>query len=346
MVLWMAPLLHFHSLPTLQLITLHLNLFKIQNTIDGSNKINFSFPPLYILSQKIVGVHTSREVWQALESMFSLQSNARVINLQVNLASFKKGSQSIVKYLKKMKSYADTLVTIRQPLTDCELISYILVGLGINYDPLITSITTRLEPMNLQETYGHLLNYELRLEQQHASLNLHNATANIVSRQSSNNGRTCDSNNFSKHSQNQHNKGQRRHRNQKSSFNGSQLVCQVCNKPGHTTLKCYHRFDFAYQAEQSNNFQAHMSTTPPSQIPAGTLIQPQLTISPRILKNLTLQADEYVGTDQIMVVNGVGLPIQHIGASQIYFPCKNLLLNQPLQVPSFEKNLVSVSKFT
>lgn len=93
-----------------------------------------------------------------------------------------------------MKSYGDTLVTIGQPLIDCELISYILASHGSKYDPIITSLTTQLNLMNFQEIYGHLLYYELFLEQQHASLDLNNAIVNISTHHTLNLGKLWSSN--------------------------------------------------------------------------------------------------------------------------------------------------------
>lgn len=125
--------------------------------------------PEEVLAQ-IVGLHTSREVWTTLEQTFSLQSQASVMNSRLSLASSKKGNLSVAGYFQKMKSYGDTLAAIGEPLADCELVSYILAFLGAEYDPLITSLTVCLDLMTLQEVYGHLLNYELRLEKQHATL--------------------------------------------------------------------------------------------------------------------------------------------------------------------------------
>lgn len=58
-----------------------------------------------------------------------------------------------------------------------ELVSYILTGLGSKFILLISSITTRLDPMTLREVYGHLLSDELQLEQHHHSLDLASASA-------------------------------------------------------------------------------------------------------------------------------------------------------------------------
>jgi hypothetical protein len=57
----------------------------------------------------------------------------------------------------------DTLVAIDQPLNDFELIAFLLAGLGSNYDSFVTSITTYVTPMTLDDLYGHLLAHEHRL---------------------------------------------------------------------------------------------------------------------------------------------------------------------------------------
>lgn len=89
-----------------------------------------------------------------------------------------------------MKSYGDTLVAIGQSLIDCEMVSYILANLSPNYDPLITSLTTWIDPLSLQEVYDHLLNYELCLKKIHATLDLPNAfLVNTISRNHNNRGR-------------------------------------------------------------------------------------------------------------------------------------------------------------
>lgn len=60
------------------------------------------------------------------------------------------------------------------------------------------------------------------------------------------------------------------------------------------------------------------------------------------INNLTIHYDEYVGTDQICVGNGVGLPIHHVGSSKFHSSTKSLFLNQLLHVPSIEKDLLSI----
>jgi hypothetical protein len=44
------------------------------------------------------------------------------------------------------------LSAIEKPLKESEIVSYILAGLGTDhYDLLVTSVTTRIEPISLEE---------------------------------------------------------------------------------------------------------------------------------------------------------------------------------------------------
>jgi hypothetical protein len=60
-----------------------------------------------------------------------------------------------------MKTLADTLYAIGQPLHEEEIISYIPAGLGPNYDPLVTSLSVK-DDITLDKVYSHLLAYEHR----------------------------------------------------------------------------------------------------------------------------------------------------------------------------------------
>jgi hypothetical protein len=63
------------------------------------------------------------------------------------------------------------------------------------------------------------------------------------------------------------------------------------------------------------------------------------------LDKLTIH-DAYTSSDQIHVVNGVGMEISYIGTSIIPIPSHNLLLNNVHHVPTANKNLISIHKFT
>lgn len=131
---------------------------------------------------QMVGYTTSREVWMALERMHTSKSRARTLQIRTHLATLRKGNASVSEYFQRVKNLCDTLAAAGQPLSDDESISYILAGLGSDFDPLVTSVTTRLEPMSLEELYNHLLTHEMRIDHQNQSPRLQHASAHVASR--------------------------------------------------------------------------------------------------------------------------------------------------------------------
>jgi hypothetical protein len=48
-----------------------------------------------------------------------------------------------------MKSLADEMASAGRKLEDKEIISYILTGLELEFNPIVSAITTRVEPITL-----------------------------------------------------------------------------------------------------------------------------------------------------------------------------------------------------
>jgi hypothetical protein len=88
--------------------------------------------------------------WTTLVSKFASQARSRIIQIHYQLATAKKGSLSITKYFQSFKAMCDNLAAAKHHLHDFESISYLLAGLGSDYDPFVTSITTRLDPLSPQ----------------------------------------------------------------------------------------------------------------------------------------------------------------------------------------------------
>ena len=124
---------------------------------------------------------TSREVWVALELMFASKSRARVVQTLMQLANLKKRDQTTSEYFRQMKNLADTMAAIGMPLREDETISYILAGLGSDYDPLVTSLATRSENLSLDDVYAYLISFEHRYELNKSELQLQiNSSSNFV----------------------------------------------------------------------------------------------------------------------------------------------------------------------
>ena len=40
---------------------------------------------------------------------------------------------------------------------------------------------------------------------------------------------------------------------------GNKIICQICGRAGHVTVKCYHQFDITFQGNQGNNQSTNFS---------------------------------------------------------------------------------------
>jgi hypothetical protein len=130
----------------------------------------------------VIDCATSHHLWTTFVSMFASQARSRVMQIHYRLATAKKGSSSITKYFQSFKTMCDNLVAARQHLNDFESISYLLAGLGSEYDLFVTSITTRLDPLSFDEIYGHLLAHEMRIEHNLSSIEPSLPMANLSTR--------------------------------------------------------------------------------------------------------------------------------------------------------------------
>uniref|UniRef100_A0A2N9IMK5 Reverse transcriptase Ty1/copia-type domain-containing protein n=1 Tax=Fagus sylvatica TaxID=28930 RepID=A0A2N9IMK5_FAGSY len=216
----------------------------------------------------VVKCTTSCAVWLCLERMFTSQSRARSMQLHHQLSTLKKGDSSMADFYHKFTSLADTLAAIDQPLKDFELVSFFLAGLGSDYDALVTAIQQSRGDVTLDELYGDFLSHKLRLAQHQPSVDLSLASANFANRSSTNRGGRggrsshppTSSNSGRSFNSNQYRQYRGRGRGRGPSHNNSRPACQVCHKPGHTALTCYHWFDNSYTVESNPNMQALLAT--------------------------------------------------------------------------------------
>ena len=112
------------------------------------------------LIAQVVGYFTSREVCMALERLFASHSQARIMQMHFQLATLKKAGSSIGDYYQKFKSLSDNLAAAGQPLNDYESTSFLLSGLGTDFDSVVASLSTHSETMSIEDLYSHLLIHE------------------------------------------------------------------------------------------------------------------------------------------------------------------------------------------
>jgi hypothetical protein len=58
----------------------------------------------------------------------------------------------VSKYVTKMKTLADEMTFTGKKLDDEDLVSYILAGLGSDFDPVISAMSARSEPIMVADT--------------------------------------------------------------------------------------------------------------------------------------------------------------------------------------------------
>ena len=80
-----------------------------------------------------VGLTTSRDVWPALERVFSHGSKTREIRLKVELQLMKKGSRTVAEFSRDFKNLCDQLLAIGRPVDETDNSQWFLRGLGTDF---------------------------------------------------------------------------------------------------------------------------------------------------------------------------------------------------------------------
>lgn len=94
---------------------------------------------------KVCVCTTSADMWSTLAKVFASTSQVRTLQLRLTLQTTKKGDKSMEDYISQMVQIANSLALAGDKVQDKDLALFILGGLGIEYDGLVTTITTRPE---------------------------------------------------------------------------------------------------------------------------------------------------------------------------------------------------------
>lgn len=95
-----------------------------------------------IVLAQVIECDTSAKIWSHLHELFAARSSAQIVHTRLQLASLKKGSESVSDFFNKAKSLTTLLVAAGQSISDTEFITYLLAGLGTEYDSVVTSLST------------------------------------------------------------------------------------------------------------------------------------------------------------------------------------------------------------
>ncbi|KAH6830682.1 hypothetical protein C2S53_014734 [Perilla frutescens var. hirtella] len=272
-------------------------------------------------------------------------------------------------YLNRIKICCDTLGAAGEKVSKDNQILHILSGLGPEYNPVMISLTSRVEPPSLREVHGLLLVFENRLETiEKIGLEVMSPSVNMATQTQQNRDRTQE--NFRPNNGRGRGPGSFRSNNGRGrggKFGGNwKPRCQICHIIGHTADKCYERSNLSYSPankhmNQNDQFggtsngepSAHMAHMRGSQADGHSEVNwyPDSGANNHVtydLANLN-EAGAYQGEDKVQIGNDTGLKISHIGHS-IVKPILDqshhaFVLKSLLYVPQIKKNMLSVSQF-
>ncbi|KAL5716461.1 hypothetical protein ACHQM5_018148 [Ranunculus cassubicifolius] len=291
----------------------------------------------------IVGISSAQELWKTLETRFATLTRSHVLQLRSRLQAIRKGSSSITNYLQQIKEISDSLAASGNRINDYDLVFHILNGLPSEYDAFATSIRVREPIVSSDQLHSLLLTEELSIESRNARLLASEPNAFTAYRQMNNmrgrgpshyRGRgSSRGRNGGRQNQNYNNGG--RSTSHQQSFNenfdpniynkcfpqASKPVCQICQKPNHSALECYHRMNFAYSAHApTQKLQAmvahkdYSNYASSSTAPSPWVLDSGATNHVSADTSTFSQYSDYNGPEKLSVGNGDALPIEHTGS--------------------------------
>ncbi|KAI0508127.1 hypothetical protein KFK09_014261 [Dendrobium nobile] len=288
----------------------------------------------YVLSLE----HCS-EIWDTIARRLQSSTRSRTIQLRNELHHVSMNNQTMSQYLLNIKALVDAIAATGSPLDPEEIISYTLNGLPPNYQAFKTAIKTNLQPLSLDDLYTLLCSEELNLVQEAAkdlqNLQITDPSTALTTYRGTNRGRS--------NSRGRPPTSARPARTRSDKSNTRSITCQICSKPGHSALKCWHRHDPAYTEENSKTaLFTQNDATNSSDWFLDTGATSHLTADQSQIHSIK----PYTGNQQITLGNGNQIPNQNSGKGILPTPSGNLQLQHLLHVPNLSFNLISIHRLT
>ncbi|XP_019176944.1 PREDICTED: uncharacterized protein LOC109172244 [Ipomoea nil] len=94
---------------------------------------------------------TASDAWKRLTTSYANASRGRVISLKAKPAKNPKGNRTIVEYLNGMRAIADDLALVASPVSEDDLVVYVITQLGDEYNPCFSAIRIRENPISFAD---------------------------------------------------------------------------------------------------------------------------------------------------------------------------------------------------
>jgi hypothetical protein len=212
------------------------------------------------VSGLVLFAKSAYDAWTTLTTSFGSQSTARSMQIRNKLGHMKKCDLSTQTFYNQVKTAADTLASIGQPLRDTEVASFVLNGLDQDYDGLTEAVEGRENPISAPDLLSRLLSTEQHVEARRAANTYTEASANATYRgnrpQQGGGGGGAAPRPTQQQFQprqppvptppapNMGGGAPRGGNGRRNDHNdGNRPVCQLCGIIGHIVSRCYKRFN-------------------------------------------------------------------------------------------------------
>jgi hypothetical protein len=237
------------------------------------------------LVSTIYGLTTSKQVWTTLQNRFSSQSRSRISHLKRQLQMLTQGGKTCSAYLDSAKTLVDQLAAAGKPVDDQDLINFLLIGLHNSYTPFVTSFNfaSRDTEFTFEDFQTELLGFENLLEITQSTATSDNGHFAFASRKPKLPASIKKTKPFNP-------RPPQNNRSPTSPIQNTRSICQICDKPGHLAIDCFHRFDYSFQGRYPPQDLAAMVKILMSNMPiqCGTWTVVPMLISPLMhLNSLT-----------------------------------------------------------
>ncbi|PKU66893.1 Retrovirus-related Pol polyprotein from transposon TNT 1-94 [Dendrobium catenatum] len=260
---------------------------------------------------------------------------------------------TVNQYLTQVKALVDNISAAGSNVDHEDIILHILNGLPPSYNAFKTAIRTRPSSIPLDELYSLLISEEINIQKDLAKDTTASMEAVALNAFKNTSLRSAapDQNraNRGRFSSNRGSSPRPPNSNSRPPHNQStaRVMCQICNKPGHIAMHCWHRTNLSYTPTApttQRSFFTNQQNASPTDWYLDSGASSHLTSDPLQLQHPL----PYTGSDSISIANGTSLPIN--STSQGILPLPNtprkLYLQKLLHVPSLTHNLLSIQKLT
>ncbi|KAG7589577.1 GAG-pre-integrase domain [Arabidopsis suecica] len=307
---------------------------------------------------EVTGTTTAKELWLALAKHFNKVSSSRLFELQSKLQTSEKLDRSMSEYLRDIKNVCDQLASIGNPVSEKMKIFAALKGLGREYEPIKVSIEGMID-LSPGPTFDDVASRLKTFADRLTSYNVSTEASPHLAFYTNYSGRG-KGNSYGRSGNTQgrggyystKGRGFPQQITSGSSSSGTyntenKVVCQICGKPGHPALKCWHRFNNSYQYEELPAALTAMRITDVTDHNGSEWVGDSGATAHITNSHHNLQQSQpYGGSDTVMVGNGDFLPITHTGSATLPASSGILPLNDVLVCPNIGKSLLSISKLT